>query len=43
MPREMKILIPTTEIKESVKCENTQQAYKIFKEILNYDTSVHWK
>ncbi len=37
MPREIKILLPTTKIKESVKCENTKQAYKIFREILNFE------
>ena len=37
MPKEIKILLPTTKIKESVKCENTKQAYKIFREILNFE------
>ena len=32
-----KILIPTSKIKESVKCENTKDAYKIFKHILRYE------
>ena len=39
MPKEMKILIPTTRIETSVKCENTQQASKIFREMLNYDST----
>jgi len=37
MPREMKILIPTTKIKKSVKCENTKQAYEIFRKILDFE------
>jgi len=43
IPKEMKILLPTTKIKKSVKCENTKQAYEIFRKILDFDTSVHWK
>ena len=37
MPKEMKILIPTIKIKESVKCCNTAQAYKIFRSLLDYE------
>jgi len=37
MPREIKILIPTTKVKKSVKCENTAQAYKIFRDILDFE------
>ena len=37
MPKEMKILIPTIKIKESVKCRNTAQAYKIFRSLLDYE------
>ena len=35
--KEMKILLPTTKIKESVKCKNTKQAYKIFRDLLDYE------
>jgi len=37
MPKEMKILLPITKIKESVKCKNTKQAYKIFRDLLDYE------
>ena len=48
MSKEIKILLPTTKIKKSVKCKNTEQAYRILRDILNFeavelrDTEHYW-
>ncbi len=35
--KKMKILIPTTKIADAVKCKNTEQAYYIFRDLLEYE------
>ena len=36
-PKKMKILIPKIKIEDAIKCYSTEQAYKIFRDILDYE------